>query len=48
MANAVMQSPDFSGFERFQPPFGLILYYCFTFVVMVSDESLDFPRPTYK
>ncbi|KAK3290551.1 cation channel-like protein [Chaetomium fimeti] len=35
MANAVMQSPDFSGFERFQPPFGLILYYCFTFVVMV-------------
>lgn len=36
MANSVMQSPDFSGFERFQPPFGLILYYCFTFVVMVS------------
>ncbi|KAL2133527.1 hypothetical protein VTI74DRAFT_2213 [Chaetomium olivicolor] len=35
MANAVMQSPDFSGFERFQPPFGLVLYYCFTFVVMV-------------
>ncbi|KAL2260435.1 hypothetical protein VTK26DRAFT_5548 [Humicola hyalothermophila] len=35
MANSVMQSPDFSGFERFQPPFGLILYYCFTFVVMV-------------
>ncbi|KAL2200202.1 hypothetical protein P885DRAFT_65906 [Corynascus similis CBS 632.67] len=35
MANAVMQSPDFNGFERFQPPFGLILYYCFTFVVMV-------------
>ncbi|KAL2267865.1 hypothetical protein VTJ83DRAFT_5142 [Remersonia thermophila] len=35
MANAVMQSPDFGGFERFQPPFGLILYYCFTFVVMV-------------
>ncbi|AEO67245.1 uncharacterized protein THITE_2116140 [Thermothielavioides terrestris NRRL 8126] len=35
MANAVMQSPDFSGFERFRPPFGLILYYCFTFVVMV-------------
>ncbi|KAL2158871.1 hypothetical protein VTH06DRAFT_4063 [Thermothelomyces fergusii] len=35
MANAVMQSPDFGGFERFQPPFGVILYYCFTFVVMV-------------
>jgi hypothetical protein len=35
MANAVMQSPDFSGFERFSPPFGIILYYIFTFVVMV-------------
>ncbi|KAI1432891.1 hypothetical protein GGR50DRAFT_552571 [Xylaria sp. CBS 124048] len=35
MANAVMQSPDFTGFERFSPPFGIILYYCFTFVVMV-------------
>ncbi|KAK3389467.1 cation channel-like protein [Podospora didyma] len=35
MANAIMQSPDFSGWERFQHPFGLILYYCFTFVVMV-------------
>ena len=35
MANAVMQSPDFDGFEKFQHPFGLILYYIFTFVVMV-------------
>ncbi|KAK3688630.1 hypothetical protein B0T22DRAFT_490283 [Podospora appendiculata] len=35
MANAVMGSPDFTGFEKFQHPFGLILYYCFTFVVMV-------------
>ena len=35
MANAVMQSPDFDGFDNFQPPFGLILYYLFTFVVMV-------------
>lgn len=35
MANALMQSPDFSGFEKFQHPFGLILYYCFTFIVMV-------------
>lgn len=34
MANALMQSPDFSGFEKFQHPFGLILYYCFTFIVM--------------
>jgi hypothetical protein len=35
MANAVMQSPDFSGFDQFAPPFGIILYYVFTFVVMV-------------
>ncbi|ORY59769.1 uncharacterized protein BCR38DRAFT_399142 [Pseudomassariella vexata] len=35
MANAVMQSPDFSGFERFSPPFGIILYYVFTFVIMI-------------
>lgn len=35
MANALMQSPDFDGFERFGHPFGLILYYLFTFVVMV-------------
>lgn len=35
MANAIMQSPDFQGFERFSAPFGLILYYIFTFVVMV-------------
>lgn len=35
MANAVMQSPDFSGFDNFAPPFGVILYYIFTFVVMV-------------
>ena len=36
MLNSVMQSPDFEGFENFAPPFGLILYYIFTFVVMVS------------
>ncbi|KAI9807412.1 MAG: hypothetical protein M1833_000157 [Piccolia ochrophora] len=35
MANALMQSPDFTGFENFAPPFGIILYYIFTFVVMV-------------
>lgn len=36
MLNSVMQSPDFGGFENFAPPFGLILYYIFTFVVMVG------------
>jgi len=35
MANAVMQSPDFSGFDAFAPPFGIILYYIFTFLIMV-------------
>ena len=35
MANSLMQSPDFSGFEEYAPPFGLILYYIFTFIVMV-------------
>ncbi|MCJ1356683.1 MAG: hypothetical protein MMC33_006678 [Icmadophila ericetorum] len=35
MANSVMQSPDFSNWDHFAPPFGLILYYIYTFVVMV-------------
>lgn len=35
MANTIMSSPDFSGFDNFAPPFGIILYYIFTFVVMV-------------
>lgn len=43
MANAVMQSPDFGGFERFQHPFGVILYYCFTFVVMVRLQFFLLP-----
>ena len=37
MVNTVMQSPDFSGFDKFAPPFGIILYYIFTFVVMVGQ-----------
>lgn len=40
MANAVMQSPDFDGFENFAPPFGIILYYIFTFVVMVGKSAV--------
>ena len=39
MANSVMQSPDFTGFEQFAPPFGIILYYIFTFVVMVGKSA---------
>lgn len=41
MLNAIMQSPEFDGFERFAPPFGLILYYVFTFVVMVGKYILS-------
>ena len=37
MANSVMQSPDFDGFENFAWPFGIVLYYIFTFVVMVGE-----------
>ena len=40
MANSVMQSPDFSGFDHFAPPFGTILYYIFTFIVMVGQYYL--------
>jgi hypothetical protein len=39
MVNSVMQSPDFSGFEEFAPPFGIVLYYIYTFVVMVGKPS---------
>lgn len=35
MLNSIMQSPSFEAFDEFAPPFGLILYYIYTFVVMV-------------
>jgi hypothetical protein len=35
MLNAIMQSPEFDGFDNFAPPFGIVLYYIFTFLVMV-------------
>lgn len=35
MANSVLGAPDFSGFDTFAPPFGIILYYIFTFTIMV-------------
>ncbi|KAF4507756.1 hypothetical protein G6O67_004219 [Ophiocordyceps sinensis] len=35
MMKAILQSPQFEGFETFGPPWGIILYYCFTFVVMI-------------
>ena len=42
MANSVMQSPEFSTFEDFAFPFGIILYYVFNFVVMTSEFPLPF------
>jgi hypothetical protein len=36
MANTVMQSPDFALYQEFAPPFGILLFYLFTFVVLVS------------
>lgn len=38
MLRAIMQSPEFGDIEGFGYPWGLILYYVFTFVVMVSWE----------
>jgi hypothetical protein len=38
MVKAILQAPEFEGFENFGHPWGLILYYCFTFVVMVSQS----------
>ncbi|EPE28483.1 hypothetical protein GLAREA_09604 [Glarea lozoyensis ATCC 20868] len=35
MANAVMGSPEFDNFDNFAPPFGIILYYIFSFLIMV-------------
>ena len=39
MANTIMASPNFAGFQDFAPPFGIILYYIFTFVVTVGRLS---------
>ncbi|KAI5845151.1 hypothetical protein DFP73DRAFT_512794 [Morchella snyderi] len=35
MVKAILQSPEFDGFGDFAHPYGIILYYLFTFVVMV-------------
>lgn len=35
MMRAILGSPEFDGFDNFGPPWGAILYYCFTFIVMV-------------
>ncbi|KAJ6011003.1 ATPase P-type K/Mg/Cd/Cu/Zn/Na/Ca/Na/H-transporter [Penicillium sp. IBT 35674x] len=35
MANTIMQSPEFDTFQDFAYPFGIILYYVFSFVIMI-------------
>ena len=40
MVKSIMQSPEFDGFDKFAPPFGIILYYVFTFIVMVGFLAL--------
>ncbi|GAB7359190.1 hypothetical protein MBLNU230_g5257t1 [Neophaeotheca triangularis] len=35
MINAILGSPEFSGWSRFAPPFGLILYYIYNFIITV-------------
>jgi len=35
MLKAILGSPEFDGFEQFGHPWGLILYYCFTFIMMI-------------
>lgn len=35
MLDAIMGSPAFEGFDNYSPPFGIVLYYLYTFVVMV-------------
>ncbi|KAJ5760448.1 ATPase P-type K/Mg/Cd/Cu/Zn/Na/Ca/Na/H-transporter [Penicillium odoratum] len=35
MANTIMQSPEFETFQDFAFPFGIILYYVFSFVIMI-------------
>jgi len=36
MANTIMQSPEFETFQDFAFPFGIILYYVFSFVIMIG------------
>ncbi|KAF7197939.1 Calcium channel YVC1 [Pseudocercospora fuligena] len=35
MLNAIMGDPDFDNWDNFAPPFGLILYYIYNFVIIV-------------
>jgi len=35
MANALMGSPEFDGFDNFAPPFGITLYYIYNFITVI-------------
>ena len=35
MMQAILGSPEFDGWDRFAPPFGLILYYIYNFIIIV-------------
>lgn len=35
MTNGILGSPDFDGWDRFAPPFGLILFYMYNFIIIV-------------
>lgn len=36
LVNGVMGSPEFDGWDRFAPPFGLVLYYIYNFIIAVG------------
>lgn len=35
MIKAILGSPEFEGWDRFAPPFGLLLYYIYNFIIIV-------------
>ncbi|QIX00630.1 hypothetical protein AMS68_006147 [Peltaster fructicola] len=35
MTNGILGSPEFDGWDRFAPPFGLILFYMYNFIIIV-------------
>ncbi|KAF2154070.1 hypothetical protein K461DRAFT_292747 [Myriangium duriaei CBS 260.36] len=35
LINGLMDDPDFGGFDEFAPPFGLLLYYIYNFIISV-------------
>ncbi|KAL4931047.1 putative potassium ion channel Yvc1 [Aspergillus undulatus] len=48
MANSIMQSPEFGMFEDFAFPFGIVLYYFYTFIVLTSGPPYLFLSSLFK